>query len=54
MFARSTCGMIMYVSGTCVFYIFFPKLGFLIDYLFTFITVIPESFERKNTPVDDG
>jgi len=25
-----------------------------IEHLFVYISVIPESFERKNTPADDG
>jgi len=55
MFARSTCGMIMCVSWTLYFYVFILSTELLFTgCLFAFILVIPESFERKNTPVDDG
>lgn len=37
------------------FYVFILNTGLLFTgWLFAFISVIPESFERKNTPVDDG
>lgn len=55
MFARSICGMTMCVSWALCFCVFILSTELLfIDGLFAFISVIPESFERKNTPVDDG
>jgi len=55
MFARSICGMIMCVSWTLCFHGYILSTALLFTgCLFAFISVIPESFERKNTPVDDG
>jgi bacteriorhodopsin len=55
MFARSICGMIMCVLWTLYFYVFILSTELLFTgSVFAFISVIPKSFERKNTPVDDG
>lgn len=47
--------MIMCVSWTLCFSVSILSTELLFTgWLFAFISVIPESFEGKNTPVDDG